>query len=201
MTRSGDWVGWALRRDDEALAAIARHANGDARVGLNLPGARGDARPPDRTVEVGWTVRCSPRPLQKRSLLYDKSGEEHFNLISALHKSLRNSDPDAGVYWLARMLEAGEDPLYIARRLIRFASERCGKRRPRGAYRRGCGKGRRALHRHAGREHRARAGGHVSSHRTEKQCRVRRLQPGGGRCAEGLSRSRCPCISGMRRRG
>ena len=62
----------------------------------------------------------------KKSLLYDKNGEEHYNIISALHKSLRNSDPDAGIYWLARMLEAGEDPLYVARRLIRFASEDVG---------------------------------------------------------------------------
>src|SRR5690606_37693900 len=68
---------------------------------------------------------------QNRALLYDKSGEEHFNLISALHKSMRNSDPDASVYWLARMLEAGEDPLYVARRLVRFASEDVGNADPR----------------------------------------------------------------------
>ena len=69
--------------------------------------------------------------MSKKSLLYDKNGEEHYNLISALHKSMRNSDPDAAVYWLARMLEAGEDPLYIARRLIRFASEDVGLADPR----------------------------------------------------------------------
>ena len=68
--------------------------------------------------------------MQRRVLLYDKAGDEHYNLISALHKSLRNSDPDAAVYWLARMLEAGEDPLYIARRLIRFASEDVGMADP-----------------------------------------------------------------------
>jgi putative ATPase len=68
--------------------------------------------------------------LQRRALLYDKQGEEHYNLISALHKSMRNSDPDAAVYWLARMLEAGEDPLYVARRLIRFASEDVGIAEP-----------------------------------------------------------------------
>src|SRR5205823_6347652 len=67
---------------------------------------------------------------QRRALLYDKSGEEHYNIISALHKSMRNSDPDASVYWLARMVEAGEDPLYIARRLIRFASEDIGNADP-----------------------------------------------------------------------
>jgi putative ATPase len=68
--------------------------------------------------------------IQRRALLYDKSGEEHYNLISALHKSMRNSDPDAAVYWLARMVEAGEDPLYIARRLVRFASEDIGSADP-----------------------------------------------------------------------
>ena len=68
--------------------------------------------------------------IQRRALLYDKSGEEHYNIISALHKSMRNSDPDASVYWLARMLEAGEDPLYVARRLIRFASEDIGNADP-----------------------------------------------------------------------
>src|SRR6185436_6233648 len=68
--------------------------------------------------------------IQRRALLYDKSGEEHYNIISALHKSMRNSDPDAAVYWLARMVEAGEDPLYIARRLVRFASEDIGNADP-----------------------------------------------------------------------
>ena len=68
--------------------------------------------------------------LQRKALLYDKSGEEHYNLISALHKSMRNSDADATVYWLARMVEAGEDPLYIARRLVRFASEDIGNADP-----------------------------------------------------------------------
>ena len=138
-----------LAVDDDALDAIARHANGDARVALNLlelaatlagrvePGeetataaadatdtgaARGDAGRIDRELLA--------RAIQKRALLYDKTGEEHYNLISALHKSLRNSDPDAGVYWLARMVEAGEDPLYIARRLIRFASEDVGNADP-----------------------------------------------------------------------
>ena len=79
----------------------------------------GDDR--DRDARRRWSSASS-----KKSLLYDKNGEEHYNLISALHKSMRNSDPDAAVYWLARMLEAGEDPLYVARRLIRFASEDVG---------------------------------------------------------------------------
>ena len=91
-------------------------------VGNSASAADGVTRRIDRTLLA--------RAIQKRVLLYDKSGEEHFNLISALHKSLRNSDPDAGVYWLARMLEAGEDPMYVARRLIRFASEDIGNADP-----------------------------------------------------------------------
>jgi len=80
----------------------------------------------ERRVDVSRVEQA----IQRRTLLYDKSGEEHYNLISALHKSMRNSDPDASVYWLARMLEAGEDPLYIARRLVRFASEDVGNADP-----------------------------------------------------------------------
>ena len=79
---------------------------------------------PDGTIRI--TEETLEQCTSKRSLLYDKKGEEHYNLISALHKSMRNTDPDAAVYWLARMLEAGEDPLYVARRLIRFASEDVG---------------------------------------------------------------------------
>ena len=177
--------------DDDALEAIARHANGDARVALNLlelaatlagrpaasaaagadgatggDGAAGaggatgldDAAGTDDATESGDAAGTDAadtdgasgsdgaagrpatpgridrallaRAIQRRALLYDKSGEEHFNLISALHKSLRNSDPDAGVYWLARMIEAGEDPLYVARRLVRFASEDVGNADP-----------------------------------------------------------------------
>jgi putative ATPase len=76
------------------------------------------------------TAERVQQTIQRRALLYDKSGEEHYNLISALHKSMRNSDPDATVYWLARMVEAGEDPMYIARRLVRFASEDIGNADP-----------------------------------------------------------------------
>ena len=124
------------------LEAIGRYANGDARVALNLLelaaaiAATGDA-PDDNDGHqtAGRAARIDlellSRALQRRTLLYDKTGEEHFNLISALHKSMRNSDPDAAVYWLARMLEAGEDPMYIARRLVRFASEDVGTADPR----------------------------------------------------------------------
>jgi putative ATPase len=107
--------------DDTARELIIAYANGDARRALN-------------SLEIAASLSRGPRigedavreALQKRMLLYDKSGEEHFNLISALHKSLRNSDVDASLYWLARMVFSGEDPLYIARRLVRFASEDIG---------------------------------------------------------------------------
>lgn len=111
---------------DEMVDMIAGFANGDARTALStlemvvLNGDVGE----DGTVTV--TKETIEQCISKKSLLYDKSGEEHYNLISALHKSMRNSDPDAAVYWLARMLEAGEDPLYIARRVTRFASEDVG---------------------------------------------------------------------------
>ena len=116
-----------LKVDDEALAAMARYANGDARVALNLlEMSSGAAAAGPGRVDAAMVAELA----QNRSLLYDKTGEEHYNLISALHKSMRNSDPDAAVYWLARMVEAGEDPLYIARRLVRFASEDIGNADP-----------------------------------------------------------------------
>jgi putative ATPase len=113
--------GTGTEADDDALESLAQLASGDARKALNLlelavadaEGGRVDAE----------AVR---RVAQRKVLLYDKSGEEHYNLISALHKSLRESDPDAAIYWLARMLASGEDPLYLARRMIRFASEDVG---------------------------------------------------------------------------
>src|SRR5882757_8616612 len=115
--------------DEDALTAIALYSNGDARSALNLLELSLAAAPSidlRRHVDVGRVEQT----IQKRALLYDKSGEEHYNIISALHKSMRNSDPDASVYWLARMVEAGEDPLYIARRLVRFASEDIGNADP-----------------------------------------------------------------------
>jgi putative ATPase len=114
---------------DDALWAMAMYANGDARSALNLLELSVAAAPAvdgSRRVDVTRVEQA----IQRRTLLYDKSGEEHYNLISALHKSMRNSDPDAAVYWLARMVEAGEDPLYIARRLVRFASEDIGNADP-----------------------------------------------------------------------
>lgn len=110
---------------DDLLNMIAAFANGDARTALNvleMAVSNGEISAEKTTVTKEVLEQC----ISKKSLLYDKNGEEHYNLISALHKSMRNSDPDAAVYWLARMLEAGEDPLYIARRLIRFATEDVG---------------------------------------------------------------------------
>ncbi len=111
---------------EEALNIIAKFANGDARTALStleMVILNGDVSD-DGTITV--TQETLEQCISKKSLLYDKNGEEHYNIISALHKSMRNSDPDAAVYWLARMLEAGEDPLYIARRVTRFASEDVG---------------------------------------------------------------------------
>jgi putative ATPase len=105
------------------------YANGDARAALNLLELSVAAAPMVEGVRRVDTSRVE-QTAQARALLYDKSGEEHYNIVSALHKSMRNSDPDAAVYWLARMVEAGEDPLYIARRLIRFASEDVGNADP-----------------------------------------------------------------------
>jgi putative ATPase len=114
---------------DDALAAMARYANGDARSALNLLHLAVTTAPqPAGRPRID--VALLEKTLQKKTLLYDKGGEEHFNIISALHKSMRNSDPDAAVYWLARMLEAGEDPMYVARRLVRFASEDVGNADP-----------------------------------------------------------------------
>ncbi|MCM1027638.1 MAG: replication-associated recombination protein A [Roseburia sp.] len=115
-----------IRMGSELLEVIASFANGDARTALNtleMAVLNGDINADGSvTVKKETLEQC----LGKKTLLYDKKGEEHYNLISALHKSMRNSDPDAAVYWLARMLEAGEDPLFIARRLVRFASEDIG---------------------------------------------------------------------------
>lgn len=116
--------------DDDMLAAIAEFANGDARSALStleMAVLNGEVNDNKVIVTKENLEQCTSR----KSLLYDKKGEEHYNLISALHKSMRNSDPDAAVYWLARMLEAGEDPLYIARRVTRFASEDIGLADPR----------------------------------------------------------------------
>jgi len=111
---------------EDALSHLLRMSNGDARVALNALEMAAAATLPDAEGKKRITLAVIEEAFQHRALLYDKAGEEHYNLISALHKSMRDSDPDAALYWLGRMLEAGEDPLYIARRLVRFASEDVG---------------------------------------------------------------------------
>ena len=110
----------------EAVEALASYAQGDARTGLNALEQAVLSLDPRPGQSISITVEVVQEALQKKRLLYDKAGEEHYNLISALHKSMRGSDPQATLYWLARMLEAGEDPLYLLRRIIRFASEDIG---------------------------------------------------------------------------
>jgi putative ATPase len=117
-----------LATSDDALKRIAAYSSGDARSAYNVLEVAAALAKERSGKEVGAEItdEIVQDAVQKRVLLYDKAGEEHYNLISALHKSVRNSDPDAALYWLARMLEAGEDPLYIARRLVRMAVEDIG---------------------------------------------------------------------------
>jgi len=120
----------AAEASDDILFRIASFANGDARAGYNtLELAVRGAQPSEKGACV-ITPELLEDVLQRKLLRYDKAGEEHYNLISALHKSIRNSDPDAALYWLARMLESGEDPLYLARRMVRMASEDIGLAEP-----------------------------------------------------------------------
>jgi putative ATPase len=112
--------------DEQSLNAVAALANGDARTALNILELAAKGTQPGQPITKDTIEQAS-----QKTLLYDKGGEEHYNIISALHKSLRNSDADAALYWLARMLEAGEDPMYIVRRLVRFASEDIGLADPR----------------------------------------------------------------------
>jgi putative ATPase len=115
---------------DSVLERIAAFSSGDARAAYNTLEAAVRAAAPDASGKKQLTDELLADILQRKVLLYDKAGEEHYNIISALHKSVRNSDPDAALYWLARMLEAGEDPLYIARRMVRMASEDIGLAEP-----------------------------------------------------------------------
>ncbi len=120
-----------VNADPEVIHFLASHANGDARVGLNaLEFAVKATKPNSQDIRI-LTKEVIKEALQKSSFLYDKSGEQHYNIISALHKSVRGGDADAALYWLGRMLEAGEDPLYVARRLIRMAVEDIGLADPR----------------------------------------------------------------------
>jgi len=119
-----------IEAPEPVLFRIASYANGDARSAYNTLEFCVQSAKPASTGTLRITLELLEDVLQRRVLRYDKSGEEHFNLISALHKSVRNSDPDAALYWLARMLESGEDPLYLARRMVRMASEDIGLAEP-----------------------------------------------------------------------
>ncbi len=114
-----------VRAEDEVLQRLAAYANGDARIALTALELASDS-----ALDGQITLELLADVLQHRSLLYDKDGEEHYNIISALHKSVRDSDPDGSLYWLGRMIEAGDDPLYIARRLVRMATEDIGMADP-----------------------------------------------------------------------
>jgi putative ATPase len=116
--------------DPEAIRLIAQLGNGDARSALNILELAVNLTRASATEDARVTEDAIREAAQRKTLLYDKAGEEHYNLISALHKSLRDSDPDGALYWLGRMLESGEDPLYVARRLVRFASEDVGNADP-----------------------------------------------------------------------
>jgi putative ATPase len=120
-----------LAADDDALALIASYSSGDCRSAYNtLEVAAQLALGPNQDGSKRIDKALATEAVQQRVLMYDKSGEEHYNLISALHKSVRNSDPDAALYWLARMFAAGEDPLYLARRVVRMAVEDIGLAAP-----------------------------------------------------------------------
>lgn len=116
--------------EKNVLDYIAQMANGDARVALSTLEFASLTTPPDKNNKRKITLKIASETMQKKALVYDKGGEEHYNVISAFHKSLRGSDPDAALYWLGRMLAGGEDPLYIARRMVRFASEDIGNADP-----------------------------------------------------------------------
>lgn len=121
---------YKVEMDDDALEYLVVISNGDARASMNTLEIAVLATPPEADGSRKVHIAMIEDVLQRRSLLYDKGGEQHYDIISALHKSMRGSDPDAALYWLGRMIEAGEDPLYIVRRLIRFASEDVGMADP-----------------------------------------------------------------------
>ncbi|TFG45268.1 MAG: replication-associated recombination protein A, partial [Dehalococcoidia bacterium] len=115
---------------EKAIDHIVNLGSGDARIALNVLELAARTTPPDEAGKRQITIEAVEDAAQAKTLLYDRAGEQHYDIISALHKSMRGSDPDASLYWLGRMLEAGEDPLYVARRLVRFASEDVGMADP-----------------------------------------------------------------------
>ncbi len=130
MTAEQGLASFKAKVAEDALDYLVMVSQGDARAALTVLELSVASAEPDKQGMRHVDLDLAQDVVQRKFLLYDKSGEEHFNLISALHKSLRDSDPDGAIYWLARMLEAGEDPLYVARRLVRFASEDVGLAQP-----------------------------------------------------------------------
>ena len=176
----------ALAIEPDARRFIADSAHGDARVALGALEASADLAKETRAI----TLAIAEQGVQRKALLYDKAGDEHYNVISAFIKSMRGSDPDAALYWLARMLEAGEDPLFIARRMVVFASEDVGLADPQALPLAIGGERRRALRRPARSAHQSRARCGVFGPRAEIECVVRgvRRSGRGGR----TNRARCP---------
>ena len=168
----------------EILERIAVLANGDARSAYNTLEALVLGTAPDAGGRRAVSQAVLENVLQRKLLPYDKSGEEHFNLISALHKSVRNSDPDAALYWLARMLESGEDPLYLARRMVRMASEDVGLAEPNALAVALAAKEAFEFHRAARRIPGAGAGGGLFVARAEIECVIQGLRRRAGRLEE-----------------
>ncbi len=184
--------------DDEAISFLARAADGDARTALNVLEIAVTTAVADAEGRKRVDALAMQQAFARKALLYDRAGEEHFNIISALHKSVRNSDADAGLYWLARMLEAGEDPLYVARRLVRFASEDVGPRGPPGP-RPGHGRAAgRPLHRDARRSPGPGRARRLPGRGAEEQRGVPGLRRGHEGRPRNAAPSPCPCGSGTR---
>ena len=165
---------------DDALRHLAVMANGDARIALNALEMTASATAPDASGCRNVTLETVEDALQQRSLLYDKAGDQHYDTISAFIKSVRGSDPDAAVYWLGRMIEAGEAPMFIARRLVILAAEGCGHGRSTGAAnRRSCSAGG-PLHRDAGGSYSPGRGHGLPGHSAQEQLGLRRPESGDG---------------------
>ena len=172
----------------EALNHLISMSNNDARIALNTLEIAAQNTPPDADGKRLITLAVIEDAFQKRAVLYDRAGDQHYDLISALHKSMRDSDPDASIYWLAMMLEGGEDPLYIARRMIRFASEDIGMADPQALVDCHGGAAGGALHRHAGGQPGPGRGGGLPGHRPQEQLPLRGLFESPGRNQKGRQR-------------
>ena len=186
-----------LAADDDALALIASYSSGDARSAYNAPRNRRQARRHSTATAKHHRRRSPPKPCSSASCSTTSSGEEHYNLISALHKSIRNSDADASLYWLGRMLAAGEDPMYVARRLVRMAVEDIGLAAPEALNLTPLRPRRHGLSRLTRRRSRTRPGRRLSRARAQIERRLHRLRrsPRRHRNTPAPSPSRCTCAT------